>query len=83
MTTIIDRLEKAGYAQRKREGDDRRSFMVHATEQSRKHVTRLYRSLEDQRGGLNEGFTEEELKIIFRYLRQATAALQAAITMLV
>jgi DNA-binding MarR family transcriptional regulator len=78
MTTIIDRLERVGYVQRKRESHDRRSLTVHATAQSRKRVTRLYKSLEDQRDGLNAGFTQEALKVIFRYLRQATVALQTA-----
>lgn len=39
MTTIIDRLEKAGYVRRKRDSNDRRSLTVHATEQSRRQVT--------------------------------------------
>ena len=78
MTTIIDRLERVGYVQRKRESRDRRSLTVHATAQSRKRVTRLYKSLEDQRDGLNAGFTQEALKVIFRSLRQATVALQTA-----
>jgi DNA-binding MarR family transcriptional regulator len=78
MTTIIDRLEKAGYAQRKRNGRDRRSLTVQPTEQSRKQVTKLYKSLVDERCGLNAGFTEKDLKLIFRYLKQATATLQTA-----
>jgi len=36
MTTIIDRLEQSGFAKRKREGQDRRSFTVHAREESHK-----------------------------------------------
>jgi DNA-binding MarR family transcriptional regulator len=78
MTTIIDRLEKAGYAERKRDAGDRRSLTVHPTEQSRKQVTKLYKSLEDERAGLNAGFTEQDLKLIFGYLTRATAALQTA-----
>lgn len=83
MTTIIDRLEKAGYVRRKRGSDDRRSLTVHATEQSARKVTRLYKSLGDESARLNAEFTQQELKAIWRYLRRATVALQAATARLV
>ena len=83
MTTILDRLEKAGYVRRKRNTNDRRSLTVHATEQSRRRVTRLYKSLEDEAAVLNAGFTQRELNLVRRYLRRATGALQAATAHLV
>jgi DNA-binding MarR family transcriptional regulator len=78
MTTVIDRLEKAGYVRRKRDSTDRRSLTVHATPESRKQVTRMYRSLQEQRARLNGAYTREELRLVFRYLQQATVALRAA-----
>jgi DNA-binding MarR family transcriptional regulator len=35
MTTVIDRLEQAGYVERRRGGIDRRSFTVHASKGER------------------------------------------------
>jgi DNA-binding MarR family transcriptional regulator len=78
MTTIIDRLEKAGYVRRKRGGGDRRSLTVHATEWSNRKVTSLYKSLEDENVRLNAEFTQQELATIWRYLGRATVALRAA-----
>ena len=45
MTTVIDRLEQAGYVERQRRGADRRSFTVHAAKGSEGKVERLYKSL--------------------------------------
>jgi DNA-binding MarR family transcriptional regulator len=78
MTTIVDRLERAGYARRKRENDDHRVVTVYATEDSVRRVTKLYRSLEIAARKLNSNYTAHELETIFRYVREATAALQTA-----
>jgi DNA-binding MarR family transcriptional regulator len=83
MTTIIDRLEKAGYVERKPRVQDRRSLTVHATDRSRKQVLKFYKSLEDKAGGLNAGFTGPELDVVFRYLKQATVVLRVATEALV
>ena len=73
MTTIIDRLEQSGFAKRKREGLDRRSFTVHAREESDKEVTKLYRSLEAAATRLNADYSEQELRLIFGYLQKASS----------
>jgi MarR family transcriptional regulator for hemolysin len=49
-TSLLDRLEEAGYARRTINPDDRRSFLVHITDRGSElatRVTRLLRSLED------------------------------------
>jgi|HubBroStandDraft_2_1064218.scaffolds.fasta_scaffold99817_2 DNA-binding MarR family transcriptional regulator len=78
MTTIIDRLEQSGFAKRKREGSDRRSFTVHAREESDKEVTKLYRSLEAAATRLNADYSEQELRLIFGYLQKASNVLNVA-----
>jgi DNA-binding MarR family transcriptional regulator len=78
MTTIIDRLEQSGFAKRKREGSDRRSFTVHAREESDKEVTKLYRSLQAAATKLNADYSEQELRLIFGYLQKATGVLNIA-----
>jgi DNA-binding MarR family transcriptional regulator len=75
MTTIIDRLEQSGYAKRIREGSDRRSFTVHACEESHKEVTKLYRSLQAAATRLNAGYSDQELRLIFGYLQKASNVL--------
>jgi DNA-binding MarR family transcriptional regulator len=78
MTTIVDRLEKVGYARRKRENEDHRVITVYATKISFRRVTELYRSLEVATRKLNSRYTTKELQTIFRYLREGTSALQSA-----
>ena len=49
-TSLLDRLERAGYARRAINPDDRRSFLVHITDEGSDlaaRITRLLRSLED------------------------------------
>jgi DNA-binding MarR family transcriptional regulator len=49
-TSLLDRLEHGGYARRTINPDDRRSFLVHITEEGSDlaaRITRLLRSLED------------------------------------
>jgi DNA-binding MarR family transcriptional regulator len=84
-TTIIDRLEKARYVERKRGGGDRRSLNVHALEGSEKKVERLYKSLRDLTETLVASYSEKDLKVIANYLstatktfREATATLQSS-----
>jgi DNA-binding MarR family transcriptional regulator len=78
MTAIVDRLETAGYARRKRDNDDQRVVTVYATKGSVRRVTELYRSLDAAARKLNSNYTAHELEMILGYLREATAALQTA-----
>jgi DNA-binding MarR family transcriptional regulator len=78
MTTVIDRLEKAGYAERKREGEDRRSLTVHAAPGSGRKVSNLYQSFRTASKGSLSEYSEEELVLISSYLSKATAVLRAA-----
>jgi DNA-binding MarR family transcriptional regulator len=77
-TTIIDRLEKAGYVERKRGGGDRRSVNVHALEGSEKKVERLYKSLRDLAETRVASYSEKDLKVIANYLSTATKTFREA-----
>jgi DNA-binding MarR family transcriptional regulator len=77
-TTIIDRLEKAGYVERKRGGGDRRSLSVHAIGGSKKKVERLYKSLRDLTETMVASYTEKDLKVISNYLSKATEMFRKA-----
>jgi DNA-binding MarR family transcriptional regulator len=77
-TTIIDRLEKARYVERKRGGGDRRSVNVHALEGSEKKVERLYKSLRELTQTLVASYGEKDLKVIANYLSTATKTFREA-----
>ena len=77
-TTIIDRLEKARYVERKRGGGDRRSVNVHALEGSEKKVERLYKSLRELTETLVASYSENDLKVIANYLSTATKTFREA-----
>jgi len=78
MTTIIDRLEKARYAERKRGGGDRRSLNVHALEGSVKRVEDLYKSLRCLTETAVASYSGRDLKVISNYLSRATKMFQEA-----
>lgn len=78
MTTVIDRLEKAGFAERIRRTGDRRSLTVHASAGSDRKVSALYRSLRTRTSRLNAGYTQKELALIGRYLKKSTEVLKQA-----
>jgi DNA-binding MarR family transcriptional regulator len=78
MTTIIDRLEKARYVERKRGGGDRRSVNVHALEGSEKKVERLYKSLRDLTDTLIASYSEKNLNVIAKYLSRVTKTFREA-----
>ena len=77
-TTIIDRLEEAGYVERKRGDGDRRSVSVHAMEGSEKKVERLYKSLRDLAETSIASYSEKDLKLIHNFLSMATTMLRKA-----
>ncbi len=47
VTKIVDNLEKDGFVKRMREGEDRRNYYVHLTEQGRERLETLNKQVED------------------------------------
>jgi DNA-binding MarR family transcriptional regulator len=78
MTTVIDRLEQAGYVDRQRLGSDRRSFTVHATKGSEGKVERFYKSLLVASQTLLPRYTESEAALIAEFIRKSTEILRTA-----
>jgi DNA-binding MarR family transcriptional regulator len=78
MTTVIDRLEEAGYVERQRRGADRRSFTVHAAKGSEGKVERLYKSLLLASQALLPNYTEREAALIADFVRKSTEILRTA-----
>jgi len=71
MTAVIDRLERAGFARRLRDADDRRCVRVEALSRNFKHVSGLYRRLADSTARLHEEYDDRQLTLVVDYLTRA------------
>jgi DNA-binding MarR family transcriptional regulator len=70
-TTAIDRLERAGYARRVRDPDDRRRVIVEPTKQRAQLAEDVYGPLRDAGMTLMQRFSERQLKTITDFLELA------------
>jgi DNA-binding MarR family transcriptional regulator len=69
ITTVIDRLEKAGMVRRRRDEQDRRRVLVEATED--RPVSELgnrFQPVAELYGKLLDTYTDEQLELILDYL---------------
>jgi DNA-binding MarR family transcriptional regulator len=73
MTAVIDRLERAGFARRLRDDEDRRRVRVEALPRNFKHVAALYRRLVDSTARLHEEYDDRQLTLVVDYLTRALA----------
>jgi DNA-binding MarR family transcriptional regulator len=71
MTAVIDRLERAGFARRLRDAEDRRCVRVEALSRNFKHVSGLYRRLADSTSRLHEEYDDRQLALVVDYLTRA------------
>ena len=78
MTTVIDRLERAGYVERERRGPDRRSFTVHPTKGSESKVERLYKSLLVASQSLLPDYTARQTALIADFFTKSIEILRIA-----
>lgn len=76
-TGIVDRLVERGHAERRPHPADRRRIEVHLTDSGRTEVVGHLRPMLDQLAALDATYTPDELAVVERYLRGATAALRA------
>lgn len=72
MTTVIDRLEKAGYARRMPDSDDRRRVLVELTPLAQERAWEIYGPFADITEAEFSRFTAAELEVLDRLLEQAT-----------
>jgi DNA-binding MarR family transcriptional regulator len=73
-TAVIDRLERAGFVRRRRDGTDRRRVLVEVVPSSAERILPLYAPLAARLTGLNERFGERQLSIVVAYLSRALEA---------
>ena len=69
MTTALDRLERAGYAQRVRDGEDRRRVLVEVTAKARE-VGHFYREHVALGERLYRRYSEKQLELLLQFVRE-------------
>ena len=79
VTALLDRLEKVGLAERRRDPDDRRGVIVHPTAQLFKALGPLYRGVAVELERIAGTYTESELRSAVRHLGDAASAYEAAL----
>jgi GTP1/Obg family GTP-binding protein len=82
MTAVIDRLERAGFARRTRDPQDRRVVLVEARPGTIELLTPLYQRLIDANAVLNARYTDRQLAVVVKYLSEATALAAEHVTWL-
>jgi DNA-binding MarR family transcriptional regulator len=70
VTAVIDRLERAGYARRVRDPDDRRRVKVEATPEFIEKAKAIYWPLMEEWQGMMNRSTAEELRIMLEFMRE-------------
>lgn len=68
VTVVLDRLEKAGYARRERNPDDRRSVLVHLNTAKMDKVAEYYGSINEQLGEFLAAYPQRELETVVKFL---------------
>ena len=69
ITAVVDRLERAGYAQRVPDPQDRRRVLVEVTAKTKAATEELFGPLADTAGPLLERWNDEQLEMLLEFLR--------------
>lgn len=83
VTTVLDRLERAGYIQRRTDPVDRRRLVVQATEATTARDQEVFGALVSQASDLLAAYSDDQLLVIQDFLerfRQLTAAYAATLS---
>lgn len=73
MTAVLDRLERRGFARRRRDPHDRRRVVVEALPRSVALIEPFYAPLAARSEQLNARYTDEQLATIVDYMTQSLA----------
>jgi len=72
LTGILDRLERAGYVERKGDPEDRRSVLIFLTEKANESGPALLKTAEEFDEEIKEHFTPDEFDVFIRVLDKIT-----------
>lgn len=71
VTTVLDRLERAGYIRRRADAGDRRRLVVEATADTAARDAEVFGDLIRQTGELLAAYTDDQLQVIDDFLTRA------------
>jgi DNA-binding MarR family transcriptional regulator len=77
VTTLVDRLERAGYARRVRDTADRRRVLVELEPETHRRTMEFYEPLYFETVRLLEGRSDEEIEQMIEFLEHGTAMVEA------
>jgi DNA-binding MarR family transcriptional regulator len=69
-TTLVDRLERAGYARRIRDTEDRRRVFVELTDGARGRMEKIWGPIGAEAGEMVGRYTKKELRLLVDYLER-------------
>ncbi len=69
VTTVLDRLARAGFARRVADAGDRRRVLVELTPAARRELSELYAPLAEATTRQLEGYTTEEVSLVRDFMR--------------
>jgi DNA-binding MarR family transcriptional regulator len=70
MTTALDRLERAGYAERVRDTGDRRRVLVEATPKALREGRRFYDEHDELSARRYQRYSEQQLELLLQFVRE-------------
>lgn len=77
ITSVVDRLERAGNVERVRDDRDRRRLHLHLSPRGRALGHGFFDALQRRTDAVMDGFTDAELAVVARFMARATDAMAA------
>ena len=78
ITGVIDRLEKAGFVRRERDGDDRRKVFIAPVAERMMELARPFELMQRAMHKQSEDYTDAELKLLSRYATETYQSILGA-----
>jgi DNA-binding MarR family transcriptional regulator len=75
-TTLIDRLERAGYVRRVRDTEDRRRVLVEMTDEARRRAWEVWGPIAEETGRIFDGYDDAQLALFRDFTRTARELLE-------
>ena len=76
VTALLDRLERVGHIRRSRDADDRRKVVLEMSESAMAAGAEHFGGLQRDLTVAMEGYTDDELAVVRRFLLDMTAAIE-------
>ena len=76
VTALLDRLERVGHIRRTRDADDRRRVVLEMSDSAMAAGAEHFGALQRDLAAAMEGYTDDELTVVRRFLLDMTAAIE-------